>query len=110
VEARAAMQAHVDALFPTGDLPSRPERADGFTAGENVKTLGPTVPTVLPRGLSEPLWEEMAQTQAARQDWIAQEGRPQREVHGRYLRTADVRISTTDPDATPLRLKGGCPT
>ncbi len=31
----------------------------------------------------------------------------QREVHGRYQRTADFRLSTTDPDATPLRLKGG---
>jgi hypothetical protein len=28
-------------------------------------------------------------------------------VHGVYLRTADFRISTTDPDATPMRLKGG---
>ena len=35
------------------------------------------------------------------------EGRQQREVHGLYRRTADFRISTTDPDATPMRLKGG---
>lgn len=28
-------------------------------------------------------------------------------MHGYYQRTADFRISTTDPDATPLRLKGG---
>src|SRR5258707_12704854 len=48
-----------------------------------------------------------AAANAARHDWIAEAGRPQREVHGLYQRTADVRISTTDPDATPLRLKGG---
>ncbi len=28
-------------------------------------------------------------------------------MHGYYQRTADFRISTTDPDATPMRLKGG---
>ncbi len=44
---------------------------------------------------------------AARHDWIAQEGRQQRTVHGVYQRTADFRISTTDADATPMRLKGG---
>ena len=43
----------------------------------------------------------------ARHDWIAEEGRQQRDVSGSYQRTADFRISTTDPDATPMRLKGG---
>lgn len=42
-----------------------------------------------------------------RHDWIAQTGRPQREVLGRYQRATDFRLSITDPDATPLRLKGG---
>jgi hypothetical protein len=51
--------------------------------------------------------EELAANNAARHDWMAEEGRPQREVHGLYRRTADFRISTTDPDATPMRLKGG---
>jgi Transposase DDE domain len=44
---------------------------------------------------------------AGRHDWIAREGRQQREVHGLYQRTADFKVSTTDPDATPMRLKGG---
>jgi DDE family transposase len=61
----------------------------------------------LPVALSESEREELAEANAARHDWIAQAGRPQREVHGSYQRTADFRISTTDPDATPLRLKGG---
>src|SRR5215472_4397973 len=36
-----------------------------------------------------------------------EEGRQQREVHGLYRRRSDERISTTDPDATPMRLKNG---
>ncbi len=40
-------------------------------------------------------------------DWIAEQGKPQRDVHGLSRRTADFRISTTDPDARPMRLKGG---
>jgi hypothetical protein len=56
---------------------------------------------------SEAVQEELATKNAGRHDWIAQEGRQQREVHGLYQRTADFRISTTDPDATPMRLKGG---
>jgi hypothetical protein len=46
------------------------------------------------------------QENAARHDWIAEEGRPQRDIRGYYQRTSDLRISTTDPDATPMRLKG----
>jgi hypothetical protein len=61
----------------------------------------------LPVALSEAEHEELAEANAARHDWIAQAGRPQREVHGYYQRTADFRISSTDADATPLRLKGG---
>ena len=38
---------------------------------------------------------------------VSVQGRPQREVRGYYQRTSDLRISTTDPDATPIRLKGG---
>jgi hypothetical protein len=57
--------------------------------------------------LSPAQHEELATENAARHDWIAQEGRQQREVRGSYERTADFRISTTDPDATPMRLKGG---
>jgi hypothetical protein len=49
----------------------------------------------------------LATANAARHDWIAQEGRQRREVHGYYQRTADFCISATDPDATPMRLKGG---
>jgi len=70
-----------------------------------------TAPVLGPRlclsSLSPAQHEELATENAARHDWIAEEGRQQREVRGSYERTADFRISTTDPDATPMRLKGG---
>jgi hypothetical protein len=67
----------------------------------------PSEPIPLSVGLTDAQRQELAEANAARHDWIAQAGRPQRDVHGLHQRTADVRISTTDPDATPLRLKGG---
>jgi hypothetical protein len=58
-------------------------------------------------GLSEPEREELEAELSTRHDWIREEGRQQREVRGLYQRRADQRISTTDPDATPMRLKSG---
>jgi hypothetical protein len=63
------------------------------------------VSTPLPVVLSEAEQEELAAQNAGRHDWIAEHGKPQRDVGGYYQRTSDYRISTTDPDATPNRLK-----
>src|SRR6266852_4913731 len=93
VEARAAMQAHLAALFDCEDATAP-------------VAIGPT-PLPLPVVLSEAEREELATENAARHDWIAEEGRQQREVHGLYQRTADFKVSTTDPDATAMRLKNG---
>jgi len=65
------------------------------------------VPTTFPTPLPEAQYEELAEDNATRHDWIAKGGKQEREVRGTYQRTADLRISTTDPDATPMRLKGG---
>jgi transposase len=107
VEARAAIHAHLDALFAAETASPEPQATPdpAQTAAARSPTLAP--PTPLPVVLSAPEREQLAETNATRHDWIAEAGRPKREVHGRYQRTADVRISTTDPDATPLRLKGG---
>ena len=117
-EARTALETHLAALFPD-------ETAHEVQAGvhegdhtpdtvaacaQDLDAAGPQelhALTSLPQDLHETDWEALTQANLARHDWIAEAGRQRREVHGRYLRTADIRISTTDPDATPLRLKAG---
>jgi transposase len=108
VEARAAIHAHLNALFadePTPPADSQPAQDQACTEIAGLPT--PALPTPLPVVLTDAEREALAEENAARHDWIAAQGRPQREVHGSYQRTADFRSSTTDPDATPLRLKGG---
>src|SRR5260221_9896541 len=112
VEARAAMQAHLAALFALED--AQHEQQEASAAGSDTPQTDATapiaigsVPLPLPINLSEAEQEELATENAARHDWIAQEGRQQREAHGLYQRTTASKVSTTDPDATPMRLKGG---
>jgi transposase len=121
VEARAAIHAHVNALFsdeitPQEDQPAQDQPAQADPAAAPPTPAPPpapppaTLPTPLPVVLSDLEREELVEVNAARHDWIAAEGKPQREVrrpNNYYQRTADFRLSTTDPDATPLRLKGG---
>jgi transposase len=115
-EAREALHAHLTALFP--DKTARPahDAAHEETGEPTVTAPGPRAPTregmslpptFLPVDLPDPMREDLAEANATRHDWIAQEGRQQREVRGVYQRIADLRISSTDPDATPMRLKGG---
>jgi transposase len=110
LEARAAIQEHLNDLFAAEAAPLEKSEASSSEAPlpeplpEASLCAGPTP---LPVVLSEEEHEELATDNAARHDWIAQEGRQQREVHGLYQRTSDFKVSTTDPDATPMRLKGG---
>jgi hypothetical protein len=56
-----------------------------------------------PTNLTEQTCSDLASQAAARHDWIGRAGRPDRtKFSGPYRRTADFRISTTDPDATPM--------
>ena len=110
VESREAIQEHLADLFEAE--PTKPENAEGSSSDASLPEPLPEdtsclSPAPLPVVLSEELREELAADNVARHDWIAQEGRQQREIRGSYQRTADVRVSTTDPDATPMRLKGG---
>lgn len=133
VEARAASQAihaHLGGLF-SQELPSEPvsrqvpqarqdsqdrarhDRApweDMVSASTAADPLPHEPPTPLPVVLSDGERTALVAANETRHDWIAVGGKPQREVrspNNYYRRTADFRMSTTDPDATPLRLKGG---
>ncbi len=112
VEAREAMQAHLATLFSLED--AQPETQEASEDRADTPQADATSPVAigpaalpLPVVLSEAEHEELATENAGRHDWIAEEGRQQREVHGLYQRTADFKVSTTDPDATPMRLKNG---
>lgn len=107
VEARAAIHAHLDTLFAEETTPPEPQAMPDPAQTDAARSPALAPPTPLPVVLRAADREQLTEANAARHDWIAEAGRPQREVHGLYQRTADVRISTTDPDATPLRLKGG---
>jgi transposase len=110
VEAREAIRDHLTALFASeSTMLEKPEETRRDSAVLEPVSHEETVPEpfLLPTSLSQTQREELAANNATRHDWIAEEGRPQREVHGVYQRTADLRMSTTDPDATPMRLKGG---
>src|SRR6266566_9285376 len=110
VEAREAIHEHLFALFPP-DPPSleQLESSSSQTPLPEPHSEGHFClePKPLPVVLSQAQHEELAAENTARHDWIEQEGRQQREVHGLYQRTSDFKVSTTDPDATPMRLKGG---
>jgi len=121
LQAVEAVEAHLEALFPQSDADAHAEVLPApppATLRPPVPTppapptsattpAAPPAPTPLPLDIADTLRAALETANAARHDWIAQEGRPQREVRGVYQRTADLRSSTTDPDATPMRLKGG---
>src|SRR2546421_2401380 len=112
VEARAAIQAHLAALFTEEDAgheqrEAEAARADTPQAEAPAPVAIGSTPLPLPVVLSAAEQEELASENATRHDWIEQKGRQQREVHGLYQRTSDFKVSTSDPDATPMRLKGG---
>jgi len=109
VEARAAIQAHLRVLF-SDEPQDEPQAAQEGERTGSASLANPAEPTPLPVVLSDSKREELAEANTTRHDWIAAQGRPQREVRGPnnyYQRVADFRVSTTDPDATPLRLKSG---
>ena len=110
---RFFVEAHLADLFGT-ETEERPEETDqqphhtdavASPSGQQKET---PLPTQLPVSLSQEEYQELAQHNAERHDWIEQLGAQERSVtHRCYQRMADLRVSTTDPDATLMLTKGG---
>lgn len=98
---RFAVEAHLAHLFAQLD-------DDGEDRNGDPDETGADAPAQLPVALTPESHRELAERAAHRHDWIGSAGRPNRnETSGTYRRTADFRISTTDPDATPLPQQDG---
>jgi len=97
---RFAVEAHLQALFTDQEVASS-------TTTDEEDDARPK-PEPLPIALAEAAREDLVQANARRHVWIESAGRPVREeTHGDYQRQSDYAVSTTDPDATPMRRKGG---
>jgi transposase len=97
LQPRFVVEAHLARLFETDN-----EHEDGAddTGGESELAY-------LPVALTDEARTDLAKRAADRHDWIGEMGRPDRtRTSGPYRRTADVRASSTDPDASPLRPNG----
>jgi transposase len=99
LQPRFAVEAHLARLFA----------ADGDETGSGGASDGPDAPDAadaparLPVTLTEESRAALVECAADCQDWIGRAGRPDRATRsGPYRRTADFRVSTTDPDATPM--------
>jgi transposase len=104
LQPRFAVEAHLARLFAT--------TADAGRAGDGrdrrLEREGGDEPVQLPVALTGEAQAERADRATQRHDWLGHAGRPDRTViRGTYRRTADFRVSTTDPDATPMPLGDG---
>jgi transposase len=94
---RFAVEAHLAQLFAAEDIQ---EEEDGCQGSD--ESAAEDEPARLPVVLTEKAQADLAE-RAAAHDWIGHAGRPDRSAtSGTYRRTADFRVSTTDPDATPM--------
>jgi transposase len=110
---RFYIEAHLSHLFETASSLAG-ERTEQVVAQEEAHASASSeqeerpVPMSLPNSLSSEQYEELAQRNAARHDWIEQLGAQDRRVtHRSYQRMADYFVSTTDPDATLMETTTG---
>jgi hypothetical protein len=86
------LEEHLAATFPEDALPAPEEELSGVIAG----VVGP----------SGDERRELARKNARQHRWIAGAGRQERAVaRWGYTRMAEMRVSTTDPDASPMHQK-----
>jgi transposase len=104
----AEAKAHLGALFddPSDDeLPAA--RAAAARPENTPAAAGPTALACLPFSGTADAQQQLAAANAGR--WQLLEERrlnPQRPGSGHYQRTSDLKVSTTDPDAAPMRKRG----
>jgi transposase len=92
---RFAVEQHLEKFFEEQDQ----QESDGVARAAEVED-----PEHLPGSSNE----ELIMANAAESDWISRVGRQQREIKAAwYRRTADLLVSRTDPDASPMKRKGG---
>jgi transposase len=90
---RFAVEAHLETLFGCESQ----EHEDQPATGDATQSPTITLPTVL----SEDAYQDMAEANEGRHDWIAEAGQQNRAVVDHdYQRIADFEASTTDPDAS----------
>jgi transposase len=111
VEANAARTSLAPRFFVEHHLAQR-FRANPVDEEEavEVSTPQPERSLLLPVDRPEAVLAALADTNAARHDWLAETGRQQQEVrHPSYRRHADLVMSTSDPDVTDLYNPAGSP-
>src|SRR5215211_3606333 len=93
---RFAVEAHLGELFAEdGSDETDPEHDDGE-------------PIELPVAITETERERLADANAARHDWLARGGAPDRTImRAGYRRRSDFEASETDPDAALMAMKKG---
>jgi Transposase DDE domain len=109
---RFAIEAHLTNLFEqdTEEPIQETEQTSSQEAAppEPGPPEEPHIPTPLPVALSPEEREELSQHNAGRHDWIEEVGAQDRRVSSRgYQSLSDLRVSTTDPDATLMLTKDG---
>jgi transposase len=103
LQPRFAVEAHLARLFAQEE-----DHSDGDDQARNPDGTADDAPAPLPVALTPESCAELAERAAHRHDWIGSAGRPNRsDTSGTSRRTADFRVSTTDPDATPLPQRDG---
>jgi transposase len=98
LQPRFAVEAHLARLFVGGGGTGGDDEGRG-----NADNAAGNEPARWPGTLTETAQADLAERAARRHDWIRRAGRPHRHTtRGSYRRTADFRVSTTDPDATAM--------
>jgi transposase len=103
IKPRFAVEAHLAHLFaPEAEASAEEEER------ERTQQEATQAPRPLPTSLSPELYEELIQQNSQRHEWIEQLGAQDRNVSSKwYQRVADLRVSTTDPDASLMLTKDG---